>query len=170
MTDTFFTSLGPRLKSFAYTGLTVLCVKKSTRTLEYNFVKILVLRLSCWFFKRENLSLISFPILPPNQIAFECYYVVIGISKEGFKKFCPGSTTAESFDGSLVGHIDREGHGQWAESTFPSTVLQLLKENASHSAASLVEDCMVQLTLHGIMGKSYTCPYEHLNTMGHRYI
>jgi len=47
---------------------------------------------------------------------------------------------------------------QSRESVFPSTLLQLLKENAAHSAASLVEDCMVQLTLHGIMGKhtSYT--------------
>lgn len=74
------------------------------------------------------------------------------MSSEGFKTFCPGSAVAESFDGSLVSHVDREGHSQWAESTFPSTILQLLKENASHSAASLVEDCMVQLTLHGIMG------------------
>ena len=42
---------------------------------------------------------------------------------------------------------------QARDSVFPSTLLQLLKENAAHSAASLVEDCMVQLTLHGIMGK-----------------
>lgn len=75
-----------------------------------------------------------------------------GITGESLKAFCPGSAV-ESFDASLADHVDPQGHGQWRESTFPSTVLQLLKENASHSAASLVEDCMVQLTLQGIMSK-----------------
>ncbi|XP_060589717.1 dynein axonemal assembly factor 8-like [Ruditapes philippinarum] len=75
----------------------------------------------------------------------------MGITGDGLKAFCPGSA-AESYDASLAGHVDPQGHGQWRESTFPSTILQLLKENASHSAASLVEDCMVQLTLQGIMG------------------
>ncbi|XP_053408690.1 dynein axonemal assembly factor 8-like isoform X2 [Mercenaria mercenaria] len=75
----------------------------------------------------------------------------MGITGEGLKAFCPGSAS-ESFDASLADHVDPQGHGQWRECTFPSTILQLLKENASHSAASLVEDCMVQLTLQGIMG------------------
>ncbi|XP_052805856.1 dynein axonemal assembly factor 8-like isoform X2 [Mya arenaria] len=77
----------------------------------------------------------------------------LGIAGKGLQTFCPGSLAAESYDASLAGHVDRQGEGQWEESTFPSTILQLVKENASHSAASLVEDCMVQLTLQGIMGK-----------------
>ncbi|XP_052272728.1 dynein axonemal assembly factor 8-like isoform X2 [Dreissena polymorpha] len=76
----------------------------------------------------------------------------LGITGAGLKTFCPGSLTSESFDASLAGHVDPQGHRRWVESTFPSTILQLLKENATHSAASLVEDCMVQLTRQGIMG------------------
>ena len=39
------------------------------------------------------------------------------------------------------------------ESVYPCTLLLLQKENATHGVASLVEACMVQLTLQGIMGK-----------------
>lgn len=75
----------------------------------------------------------------------------MGISESGLRAFCPGSHV-DSYDASLANHIDPQGHSQWRESVYPSTILQLLKENASHSAASLIEDCMVQLTMQGIMG------------------
>lgn len=39
------------------------------------------------------------------------------------------------------------------ESVYPCTLLLLQKENATHGVASLVEACMVQMTLQGIMGK-----------------
>lgn len=40
------------------------------------------------------------------------------------------------------------------ESVYPCTLLLLQKENATHGVASLVEACMVQMTLQGIMGKT----------------
>ena len=60
----------------------------------------------------------------------------------------------EILDEILSGHVDHHKKGIH-EAVFPSTIFQLRKENASHSAASLIEDCMVQLSLQGIMGKFF---------------
>ena len=71
--------------------------------------------------------------------------------------FCPGTSSSApgsgSFDDVLVEHLDPHKHGKQLEAAHPSTIFQLEKENGSHSAASLVEACMVQMTMQGIMGR-----------------
>lgn len=75
----------------------------------------------------------------------------LGISESSLKAFCPGFVP-ESFE---VAYVDP--NGQMPEASMPATIFQLLKENASHNAASLIEDCVVQLTLQGIMGTLQRC-------------
>ena len=58
-----------------------------------------------------------------------------------------------SFDEALAEHLNPHKQSKQLESAHPSTIFQLEKENASHSAASLVEACMVQMTMQGIMGR-----------------
>ena len=80
-----------------------------------------------------------------------------GISGKSLHAFCPGTSSqvpgSDSFDPTLVEHLDPHKQVKQIEATHPSTIFQLEKENSSHSAASLVEACMVQMTMQGIMGE-----------------
>ncbi|CAG2255348.1 unnamed protein product [Mytilus edulis] len=67
---------------------------------------------------------------------------LLGISGETVPTFCPGALHNDVVTDQCK-HI---------ESVYPCTLILLQKENASHGVASLIEACMVQLTLQGVMG------------------
>ncbi|KAK3592482.1 hypothetical protein CHS0354_014980 [Potamilus streckersoni] len=92
----------------------------------------------------------------------------LGIAGESLGSFCPGTeATSDSlvtFEEALTDHHDHLKQGKQQEADFPSTILQLQKENASHNAASLIEACMVQLTLQGIMNAVQAKVDHHLES------
>lgn len=76
---------------------------------------------------------------------YKYYDIITGISGETVPTFCPGALHNDVVTDQCK-HI---------ESVYPCTLILLQKENASHGVASLIEACMVQLTLQGVMGKTY---------------
>ena len=66
-----------------------------------------------------------------------------GIDSSLLSTFCPG------FSGFEV----PTPTSKHTEASSPCFLLLLEKENAAHNAASLIESCMIQLTLKGLMGK-----------------
>ncbi|KAL3885198.1 hypothetical protein ACJMK2_025289 [Sinanodonta woodiana] len=92
----------------------------------------------------------------------------LGITGGSLDSFCPGTgATSDSlgtFEEALTDHHDHLKQGKQQEADFPSTILQLQKENASHNAASLIEACMVQLTLQGIMNAVQAKVGHHLES------
>lgn len=66
-----------------------------------------------------------------------------GIDSSLLRAFCPGIS-----DDGVPSQASKH-----AEATSPCFLLLLEKENAAHNAASLIESCMIQLTLKGLMGK-----------------
>ncbi|XP_060073808.1 dynein axonemal assembly factor 8-like [Ylistrum balloti] len=75
----------------------------------------------------------------------------LGIGSEAVPIFCPGTQTVEGVEGAdFVTVLCPQERNQ--EALLPCTLLLLEKENAAHHAASLIEACMVQLTLQGVMG------------------
>ncbi|OWF38942.1 uncharacterized protein LOC110465662 [Mizuhopecten yessoensis] len=73
----------------------------------------------------------------------------LGIGSEAVPIFCPGSV--EGVEGAEFVKV-RGSQEKNTEARLPCTLLLLNKENAAHHAASLIEACMVQLTLQGVMG------------------
>ncbi|XP_033757946.1 uncharacterized protein LOC117340288 isoform X2 [Pecten maximus] len=75
----------------------------------------------------------------------------LGIASEAAPIFCPGTQPVEVVDGADFVRVlcPQERN---TEALLPCTLLLLEKENAAHHAASLIEACMVQLTLQGVMG------------------
>ncbi|KAJ8321417.1 hypothetical protein KUTeg_001030 [Tegillarca granosa] len=72
----------------------------------------------------------------------KCNY--LGIDSSVIGVFCPGSS---GFDIESATFSETTDH----QAIAPSTFLQIQKENATHSAASLIEAFMIQLTMQGIM-------------------
>ena len=70
-----------------------------------------------------------------------------GIDSSLLSTFCPG------FSGFEV----PTPTSKHTEASSPCFLLLLEKENAAHNAASLIESCMIQLTLKGLMGKWALC-------------
>ena len=70
-----------------------------------------------------------------------------GIDSSLLSTFCPG------FSGFEV----PTPTSKHTEASSPCFLLLLEKENAAHNAASLIESCMIQLTLKGLMGKLALC-------------
>lgn len=75
--------------------------------------------------------------------AYINFSVIPGIDSSLLRAFCPGIS-----DNGVPSQASKH-----AEATSPCFLLLLEKENAAHNAASLIESCMIQLTLKGLMGK-----------------
>lgn len=67
------------------------------------------------------------------------------------RAFCPGIS-----DDGVPSQASKH-----AEATSPCFLLLLEKENGAHNAASLIESCMIQLTLKGLMGKLTCICYDN---------
>ncbi|KAK3107616.1 hypothetical protein FSP39_018349 [Pinctada imbricata] len=77
----------------------------------------------------------------------------LGVSSSQLSAFCPTHSDSSDLD------LRPSSHG--CDPTSPCTVLLLEKENATHSAASLIEACMIQLTLSGTMAKiQLSCNFD----------
>lgn len=75
---------------------------------------------------------------------------IAGIDSSLLRAFCPGIS-----DDGVPSQASKH-----AEATSPCFLLLLEKENAAHNAASLIESCMIQLTLKGLMGKLTWISYD----------